>query len=39
MNIKLGATWYAADCAMANNNPEVVADREHDARHAERAGK
>ena len=39
MNIKLGATWYAADCVMANNNPEVVAYREHDARHAERAGK
>ena len=39
MNIKLGATWYAADCAMANAHPIVVEDREHDARHAERAGK
>lgn len=39
MNIKLGATWYAADCAMANAHPIVIEDREHDARQAERAWK
>lgn len=38
-NIRIGKSWYAADCAMANHHPLVVADREHDARSAERMGK
>ena len=36
MNIKIGSTWYAADCAMANHHPLVVEDRERDARRDER---
>ena len=35
-NIKLGATWYAAHCVMANHHPLVVEDRERDARRDER---
>jgi hypothetical protein len=31
-NIKLGSAWYASDCAMANAHPEVVREREADAR-------
>lgn len=30
-NIKLGPTWYAADCVMANHHPLVVESRERDA--------
>lgn len=30
-NIRLGNAWYAADCEMANNHPEVVRSRELDA--------
>lgn len=31
-NIKLGPTFYAADCRMANHHPLVVESRERDAR-------
>jgi len=30
-NINIHGTWYAADCAMANHHPLVVASRERDA--------
>jgi hypothetical protein len=30
-NIKIGSAWYASDCEMANNHPEVVRSRELDA--------
>lgn len=30
-NINLGGAWYAADCVMAANHPEVVRQRELDA--------
>lgn len=30
-NIKIGGAWYASDCVMANNHPEVVRSRELDA--------
>ncbi len=31
-NIRIGAAWYAADCVMAANHPDVVYFRELDAR-------
>lgn len=31
-NIKLGSAWYSADCDMANHHPEVVRERELDAK-------
>lgn len=31
-NIKIGPTFYAADCVMANGNPLVVEARERDDR-------
>lgn len=30
-NIKIGKTFYAADCVMANHHPLVIAGRELDA--------
>lgn len=30
-NIRIGSAWYASDCVMANNHPEVIRARELDA--------
>lgn len=38
-NLKIGPTWYAADCVMANHHPLVVEMRERDRMADERRGK
>ncbi len=37
--IRIGRTFYASDCVMANHHPLVVEGRAREARRDERAGK